>query len=214
MTDATVAYGDGERDRRRMPVAWLAGGAAALAVVGLATLTTTKAAFTATTGNAGSTFTAGSVELTDNDANSVLFTVPAMVPNRPEVKCIHVTYAGVPADVRLYGAVTNAPAPGKGSLAPYLTTTIEEGTGVAAANCAGFVPNAPATVVHGSGVGNTTLDEFRLGRTNFANGLPVLAAASAGNAARSYRITMTLADDNAAQGKDASVTFTWEAQNR
>jgi hypothetical protein len=42
----------------------------------------------------------------------------------------------------------------------------------------------------------------------------VLAAANGGNAGRSYRITMTLANDNAAQGKDANVTFTWEAQNR
>ena len=34
-----------------------------------------------------------------------------------------------------------------------------------------------------------------------------------GNAARYYRIKVTLQDDNNAQGKDALATFTWEAQN-
>lgn len=212
MAYAADAHGADERDRRRIPVLWFGGVAAALAIVGLGTLSTTRAAFSANTGNSGSSFTAGTVALTDDDANSVLFNVPAMLPGRSVVKCINVTYAGVPADVRLYGAVTNLPA-GKGPLAGYLTTLVEEGTGATGTNsfsCANFTPTS---TVHGVAVNNVTLADFGT-KTNFANGIPVLAAANAGNAGRSYRITMTLADDNTAQGKDASVTFTWEAQNR
>lgn len=214
MTSATGAYGDEERDRRKMPVAWLAGAAAALAVVGLGTLSTTRAAFSANTGNTGSTFSAGTVQLTDDDAGGILFNVPAMVPGPPQVRCINVTYSGVPADVRLYGTVTNTAAATKGPLAGYLTTLIEEGSGAAGGagfSCTGF---APASTVHGTALGNVTLADFGTKRTNFGNGLPVLAAAASGNTTASYRVTMTLADDNTAQGKDAQATFTWEAQNR
>ena len=206
-----ATYADDRQDRRRIPVGWLVGVVAALAVVGVATLSTTRAAFSSSTGHSGSTFTAGTVSLTDDDAGSVLFTMPAMKPGDTQTKCVNVTYAGLPANVRLYGAVANDPA-GNGSLAPYLTTLVEEGTGATGGtglSCAGFVTS---TTLHGVAAGSQTLADFG-SKTDFATGIPTFGGGPTGNAGRSYRITVTLRDDNLAQGKDADVTFTWEAQN-
>jgi hypothetical protein len=209
MTDATAAYDDEVRDRRRMPAAWLVGGVAALAVVGLATLSTTKAAFSANTGNGTNSFTAGTVQLKDDDAGGIAFNMQTMVPGSTDTKCVNVAYSGVAADVRLYGTVTSSTP--SGSLAPYLSTIIEEGTNAtktSAFDCTNFVAGA---TVHGP---SKTLADFA-SKTNFGNGIPVLASASAGGTqVKSYRITVSLLDDNNAQGKNADVVFTWEAQNR
>jgi hypothetical protein len=207
MAYATGAYADDQQDRRRLPVGWIVGAVAALAVVGVATLTTTRAAFTASTGNTGSSFAAGTVNLTDDDANSVMFNLTDMVPGSTQSRCVKVTYAGVPANVHLYGVVGSTAT--AGNLAPHLTTTIEEGTSGAKATTFDCTNFAATSTVHGP---NLTLADFAT-KTDFTNGIPVFGGAPTGNAVRNYRITVTLKDENAAQGKNANATFTWEAQN-
>lgn len=160
------------------------------------------AAFSGTTGNTGNSFSAGTVTLSDDDAGAVMFTVSGMRPGDSVVRCINVTYGGsLSADVKLYGAV------GGSGLASYLTTTIEAGSGAVGGlsfDCTGF---GAAETLHSG-----TLAAFGTANTNYATGLGGFAGATAGST-RSYRVTVTLQDDNAAQGLSATATLTWEAQN-
>lgn len=64
----------------------------AVGVTGAMVLRTTSAALTATTGNAGNAFTVTTIDLTDNDGDVALFTVPAMAPGDSFEACIRVTY--------------------------------------------------------------------------------------------------------------------------
>lgn len=175
---------------------------AALVVVAMVTMEGSRAAFNAQTSNGTNTFAAGTVTISDDDANSVMFTLPAMVPTVPVTRCINVTYTGsVTADVRLYGSV------GGTGLAPYLTTVIEIGTGAAGGatfSCTGFTG---PTTLH-----NDTLAAFATANTNYATGLTGFTGAT-NPTTRSYRFTVTLTDDDAAQGLTANATLTWESQN-
>lgn len=176
---------------------------ASLLVVATLTVTASRAAFTATTDNGVNTFTAGTVALTDDDSGAVMFNLGAMAPGSTATRCINVTYNGsLTSNVRLYGTVAGS------GLAPYLNTVIEVGSGAAGGNtfdCTGFV--APTNLHTG------TLAAFGAANTNYSNGLGGWTGATTG-ATRSYRISATLQDNNAAQGLGATATFTWEAQNQ
>ena len=74
-------------------------------------------------------------------------------------------------------------------------------------SCTGFTQTVPAPAP----LLDATLQTFSA-FTNFSNGLTAFGGPT-GSSTRSYRITVTLQDTNAAQGKDADATFTWEAQN-
>ena len=180
-------------------VAALLGG---VAVAGTLVVTQTHAAFNATTSNGSNTWSAGTVTLTDDDAGSVMFNVSGMKPGDTSTKCVNVSYTGtLTSNVKLYGSV------GGTGLATYLNTTIEIGTGAsggAAMSCTGF--NASSTLHNG------TLAAFGAANTNYATGLGSFDGAT-NPTTKSYRFTVALADDNNAQGKNASTTFTWEAQN-
>jgi hypothetical protein len=187
------------------PVSFLARAGAILAGLGavaLVVVNTTNAAFSASTDNSANNFSAGTVALSDDDAGSLLFNVSGMKPGDTSTKCVNVSYTGsLPADVKLYGAV------GGNGLADYLTTTVEVGTGAAGGsslNCAGFTPES---TLHSG-----TMTAFGATNTNYGSGLGGFAGAT-NPSSKSYRITVSLQDDNAAQGKSATATFTWEAQN-
>jgi hypothetical protein len=175
---------------------------AALVVVGMLTLQASRAAFNASTSNGVNNLVAGTVSIADDDAGSVMFNLSAMTPAVAVARCINVIYTGsVTSDVRLYGTV------GGSGLATYLNTTIEVGTGAAGGSsfdCTGFSPSA---TIH-----NGTLAAFGAANTNYANGLGGFSGAT-NPTTRSYRVTVTVADNNAAQGLAASTTLTWEAQN-
>ena len=71
--------------------------------VGLVAGAGTFAAFSATSVNAGNTFAAGTVALSDNDAGSSMYGVANRVPGDSVTTCIRVTYTGsLAADVKLY----------------------------------------------------------------------------------------------------------------
>lgn len=176
---------------------------ASLLAVGLFTVTASRAAFTATTDNGSNSFAAGTVVLSDDDASGVMFSMSGMAPGATATKCINVTYTGsLTSDVKLYGLVSS---PG---LAPYLDTTIDIGTGAtggATFDCTGFTG--------GTNLHTGTLAAFGTARTNFGNGAGGWVGAT-NPSTRSYRITTTLQNNNAAQGLSATATFTWEAQNQ
>lgn len=175
---------------------------AALLIVGIVTLQGSKAAFTATTTNGVNNFTSGTVVLSDDDAGGVMFNLTNMAPGTTTTRCINVNYTGsLTSDVRLYGVV------GGSGLATYLDTVITVGTGAAGGagfSCTGFVSSG---VLH-----NNTLANFGATNTNWTNGLTGFAGAT-NPSTRSYQVSVTVQNNNAAQGLDASATFTWEAQN-
>ncbi|ROQ30282.1 hypothetical protein EDF46_3597 [Frondihabitans sp. PhB188] len=186
--------------------AWLAI-PAALAVSGIAVSNASYAAFSATTSNAASNWSAGSVALTDDDANAALFTVTGLKPGLTGANCIAVTSTGsLPSAVKLYAtntATTNA-------LSSYLSVSIEQGTGGGFGSCTGFTPLATTPSLFAG-----TLAALGTANTGYATGLGSWTPTGTAPETRVYRITYSLAAStpNSAQGGTASLGLTWEAQN-
>ena len=164
----------------------------------------TFSAFSATTVNAGNVFDAGSVSISDNDANSAMYNITDAAPGEGVTACIQVTYTGsLDSTVALYGSAV-------GAIGTYVDLTVEKGTGMAGfPDCTGFV--SEATVYTGE------LGGFASTHTNFANGVVTNPGAqtewSQGDVLV-YRFTLTLQDDDAAIGLQSGThSFTWEAQN-
>jgi predicted ribosomally synthesized peptide with SipW-like signal peptide len=189
-----------------------------LITIGLVALVTgvasvgTFSAFSSTTSNSGNSFTAGTVHLTDNDTGLGLYNVAASVPGASVVKCIKLTYAGtLPADVKIY--MTSS----LGALAALVDLTVEKGTssgGPVFPNCGTF--SSEATVYSG------TLGGFATAHGSYGNGLTAYPGSqSAWNTADTlvYRFTLSLQDDNGANGGATPLStgahaFTWEARNQ
>jgi hypothetical protein len=188
--------------------------AATIAVVALSSAaagTQTYAAFSSTTANAANDFSSGTVYLTDNDNGSAVVSLTTAKPGDASTGCIRVLYTGsLASTVRLYGTIS-------GALAPYLTLTVTRGTDSAPSfgSCTNFTPDATNYVGQGAGVVYTGL--LSAYPTAYAGGLvdptPGSPETWDTNEAHSYKFTVTLNDDNNAQGKTASSTFVWEARN-
>ena len=63
-------------------------------VVGTVASIGTYSAFSATTVNPGDSFAAGTVVISDNDANAAMYTITGAKPNDVVTRCIRVTYTG------------------------------------------------------------------------------------------------------------------------
>ena len=169
-------------------------------VVSAILVTSAWAAFSDTASNATNSWNDNDVQIVDDDSGSAMFNALNMGSDDVIVKCIVVTYQGslVPADVSLYGT-------SGGSLDAYLDLTIEEGSGGSFGDCTGF--SSSSTVF------NNTLANFAATHTDFGNGvtgwLPAVNPESL-----TYRFTLTLQENNLAQGLSTTGTFTWEAQNQ
>lgn len=167
----------------------------------------TLSAFSSTTTNTDNSFAAGTVTLADNDSGAVLYSVSNQKPGLNTVKCIKLTYTGsLDADVKLYTpSSVNASA-------QYINLTIEKGTSDTAVfpNCGTFT--SESTVYSG------TLANFASTKNSYANGIlafPGAQTAWAQNDTLVYRFTLSVQDDNAAQGASSGLhTFTWEARNQ
>jgi len=197
MVDKTEPAIENDDSRRRPRFGILVG---AVLLTGVFIVTASIAAFSDTTDNSGNTWSSGTVVLDDDDGGSgVMFIVSNMAPLATVTECILVTYSGslLPADVNLYGVS------GGTGLDAYLDLTVEEGSGGVFGNCTGF--SATSTIFTG------TLTSFAATHTNFGNGAGVWDPA-ANPESRTYRFVVTLQDNNAAQGLNATATFTWEAQ--
>jgi hypothetical protein len=179
-----------------------------LAVIGLAGSVAgfgVFSAFSSTTTNSGNTFAAGSVSLTDNDGNASLFSNGTKAKPGDYDQCIKVTYGGtLDATVKLYTSAISS----DGSK---VNITVHKGTGNNA-NCSDFAASGGALET------TSTLSAFGTAHSSFSNGLaanPGAATKWVQNDTLTYRVRLTVPDDNASQGANiTSFTFTWEAQNQ
>ena len=164
-----------------------------------------NAAFSAQTNNGTNNWASGSVTITDDDSNTAIVNLTNLKPGDTATKCINVTYTGsLAATVKLYTSAST-----DSGLAQYLDFSIDEGTGAtggATLDCTGFTLGS---TLYPAG----TLNGFITTKNSYANGVSSWAPAGASNAVKSYRFIWTLQDNNAAQNKASSATFTWEARN-
>jgi hypothetical protein len=169
-------------------------------------------AFSSQTSNPGNNFSAGTVNISDNDGNTAAYTVTGAKPTATQSSCVRVLYTGsLDSDVHLYTPETI------GTLGPYVNLTIQPGTQATPnMNCSGFTAS-------GSPAYSGTLSAWATAHSDYANGLTVLPGASATkwatNDAVVYKITATLADDNNANGVSSALTtgthsFVFEAHNQ
>lgn len=196
------------RKERVVPViAWVFAFLASLAAVSVLVVMKSVAAFTDTTDNTGNTFSAGTVDLVDDDLAAVMFNVTGLAPGQSVTDCITVTYQGTVADpsgVKIYsGGYTDS-----GNLDTYLNLTIDEGTGGSFGNCTGF--GSENTIESGG-----SLSDFDTTHTNYGNGAGVWDPATTPES-KTYQITVELdaAVPDAEQGESVSaMTLTWEVQS-
>ena len=184
-----------------------------VALVGVTLRVGTWSAFSDTTDNAGNTFSAGTVTLTDNDAGVAMLSLSNAKPGNTDTGCITVSYTGsLASTVRLYGTTTGT------GLDPYLNLTVTRGsftTPPAYDSCTGFTADAVNYIGAGNGVVyNGTLqgypDSYTAGIVDPTSGTP---ESWTNPESHVYQITVTVQDNNLAQGKNATQTFTWEARN-
>jgi hypothetical protein len=160
-------------------------------------------AFSKTTQNDNNRIAAGTVDISDNDANSALYSVVPASGAKPgdyDEHCIKVTYTGtLPANVKLYrGSISG--------LGSYVNVKVTKGTG-SQFNCSDFS-------------GSTTVLDTTLGAvgTDWTGGTALTNAGGSATWAQNdtvtYKIRGTLMDDNLAQGGDTGLhSFFWEARN-
>jgi hypothetical protein len=173
-----------------------------LLLSGLLVWQASHAAFSDTATNAGNSWAAGEVIIT-NDRASALFEAPNLAPGDGDAQCIRVTYSGtLDADVRLHGAYVD----GDSGLASYLDFDVAQGTGDAP-DCSDFTPGS-------FDAATGSLASFVTGHTNFGDGLGDWSPTP--NTTRTYRFSYELPSgvSNDAQGESATASFTWEARNR
>jgi predicted ribosomally synthesized peptide with SipW-like signal peptide len=199
-----------------------------LALFGLISGFATWAAFSDTTVNSGNTFTAGTVDIDDDDADTALYAaVTNGKPASTDNGCTKVTFNGtLDSTVKLYSGSTLNSNGLTDTADDNLTLTITSGTGSInpAGSCTGFsTSNSTGNVYNGS------LGDFVATYPNYTSGLGLStddAVWSSGETV-SYKFEVTLADDNDANAgaADTSSTsgpagfatgshaFTWEARN-
>jgi predicted ribosomally synthesized peptide with SipW-like signal peptide len=174
--------------------------ASALAV-GLVASGATWSAFNAQTQNSANTFTAGTVTLTDNDTGTYMFNVSNLKPGNPVSRCIRVDYTGsLPVSVKLYGTQVSTTG-----LEQYLQLTVTRGTGPSGtpwSDCTSFAADAVGTIYSGL-MSALPADQA----TGVSDGTTWAAGES-----HWYRFTVDVADNQAAQGKSVTETFTWDAR--
>lgn len=141
---------------------------------------------------------AAGLRLTDDAGGAALFQVTNLAPGHPESSCVAVSYSDIQpsSTVLLYGSLTDP------TLAPYLDTTIEVGTGGGYGSCGGF---SPVAQVYGG-----TLAQFAADHHDGASGLPALQVAQPTGVA-TFRVTVEVQDNPAAQGKAGTWDLVWTA---
>ena len=183
--------------RKRAGALILGAGLVSALGVGALALTATSAAFTGTTDTSGLSFTAASVQLTDDDFAGASFVATGMIPGTAVTDCIELEYLGdvdAVEPLRMYGAFA-------GDLAALLTVTVEHGA--AGSTCA--APGALTGIYTGTAAAMPT----------------TYATAAAGvdldttntTAAYVFTVEIDAAAPNTAQGEDSTAAFTWEVQS-
>ena len=200
---------------RGLPVgalALLVGGGAAI-VVGSA-VDTAQGRFSASTSNDGSFLRATEIELSlgpgpdggpaidaQNMRSSLAIDADNLVPRQTVERCIPVSYVGgIEADIRLIAAEDDDST----GLASYLDTRVLRGTG-SATDCSDFQSMAEEPLWSG------TLAALGDTHSRFADGLSLLENAGTGDSITT-RVSLTLADDDRAQGLTTSFWVVFEVR--
>ena len=189
--------------------------AAAIALLVPAAGSATYAAFRATNSNGNDLVEAGSVKLADNGDGSSMLSLSTAVPGDTTSACIKVTYDGsLPATVRLHGTTTGS------GLDPYLDLKVTRGvyspSTPAFKSCTNFQADGTNYIGAGNGViYNGTLqgypDDYASGLVDPLSGSPESWTTGEVHV---YKLDVTLQSNFAAQTKDATQTFRWEAKNQ
>jgi len=168
------------------------------AILALGTMSTTRAAFSATTTPDSASWATGTVSVTANAGGSALFTATNLATGATNSNCLVVTYTGsvTPADLRLWISAT-------GSMANGLDAVIDLGTGGSAGSCTGFVKS--------STLASDSLANLAATYSSFVTGQDLWTATASGQT-RTLRVTTTVVDESAASSKTAAATITIEAQ--
>lgn len=185
----------------------------ALLLVAMMVTRTSQAAFTASTDNTGNSFTARSVELTDNDGGLAMFTLTDLQPGDSQTECIEVTYNGTGAtqNVVFFSALTTTDVPGaavgSGGLSDHLQVQVVQGD--ASSTCAALGAGA-STIFGGAG---ETLADLDATAFDYASGLGGWVPGD--GETRAYELTVTLDPATPADEQGAAtngVGFVWEIQ--
>jgi hypothetical protein len=154
------------------------------------------------------------LELRSNDGGLPLFFAlrPAAPSDPPQTACLLVSYTGtVPVTLRMYGATSGS------GLDSYLNMTVTRGSlpSLTAGSCSSFTPDpidyvgaGPGVVYRGTLSGYP--DDYLSGLVDPVPGSPESWTAEERHA---YRFTVSVRDDNGAQGLTAGQTFVWEARD-
>ena len=170
-------------------------------IVGWLAGSTTYAAFTATSGNGGNTFDAGTVYISDNDSGGAVVTLTNARIGDSSTGCIKITYGGsLASDVHIYGSAT-------GTLPQYVNLKVTRGTNTSAFNsCAGFTPDGGGGVLY-----DGDLSAFP---STYGTGV-VDPSTWTTNDTHDFKIAVTLKNGaTAAEGLSSTASFTWEARNQ
>ncbi|MDT5043210.1 MAG: hypothetical protein QOE51_4195 [Actinoplanes sp.] len=197
MTTDSKHRNPGQRERTKTIVTLVSA-----LVIGLVASGATFSAFNAQTSNTGNTFNTGTVAISDNDAAGAMFALSGMRPGNPVSKCIQVTYTGtMNSAVSLYGATTASTG-----LEPYLQLTVTRGTVASGAfpDCTAFTADVVSPTLYTgliSAFPSTQLTAIADTNTAWTT-----------NEVHAYKFTVDVADNNLAEGKSATETFTWDAR--
>jgi hypothetical protein len=159
----------------------------------------------------GGTLPTGPPILISNDGGKALFTLPQAGAGNTVARCITIKYKGSkPAHVRFYATR------GGTGLDRYIQLTVTRGKSSTStrASCAGFTADTKSYVGAGKGItydgllsdlgstfGSTHDDPTAATPESWTNG-----------ETHTYKIAITIASTNAAQGLTASFDFIWQAQ--
>lgn len=178
----------------------------AILVVTFLVVTTSRAAFSATTENTGNSLTTGAaISLVDDDGGASMFaTVTGLFPGDTEVSCITVDYVSAPDPNAVVLYIPTAPS--GGTLADDLTLTVEIGTDASPTfdDCSTFVPT-------GGPLFSGSVSAFATTYNDTASGLSTwdpdpLVPASLG---ATFRITLEV-EPTADPADSTAFAFTWE----
>ncbi len=189
--------------------------ATALAVTAIGSLAgaSTWSSFSDLTTNPGNTFTAGTVTIGDDDSGAAMFNgLSNLKPGDSATRCLAVTYNGsVPASVRLHGTT------GGTGLDSHLQLQVTRGAKSSAfSGCSDFTADS-TTYLAGKPAGAVYDGTLAAYPDSWAGGIvePVTGSPETWIAGEShaYRFEITVLNDIAAQGKTATQTFRFEAEN-
>ena len=221
MTESTTRPATGTTKPRRSVNAMVTIGlacAASMLLVSFLVVTSSRAAFTASTENEGNSISTGALSLTDNDSATALVSAAGVYPGWTQERCIKVDYSStlasgtVPGPVKLYlSSVGWAPPAANTTAAGSLTIQIDQSTAGSSTfgDCTGFAGGTVVPVLASTTLGNLDVATYDTG-TSYSQWTPAGTASET----RYYRFRMALpaGATNITTVSTGDFAFTWETQ--